>query len=183
MRYDQRYMSSVEALMAGNPIAGRLTRMAPMYRGAASADHQGKSCFVRCARMILVVMRPNTKLIVTANRTRWLSLRMEEFGDQTHATVAAVTTNITDSCKNAGLRGRFCCRRAFATFNRQPGAWPKTNEVASTKTKTSWNVQSPKSQGRPRVSTARCSYIWGPQTPDAMIIHVATMRPSVGPLT
>lgn len=94
-----------------NPKTSALINPVPITSGTNIMVQTGNSCFTKCARMILVVILPKTKLMVTQKRTKWLSTKIPEFLLPTHVMHAmvkvAIPINSLPILKTAWPRERF----------------------------------------------------------------------------
>jgi hypothetical protein len=108
--------------------------------GRRSTVQYGNGCFVRCARIILVVIRPKTKDMVTQKRTNRFSLRSEEYGEESQAKAELANTMIGVHSKNTGRTGRFWRLRERATWYTHAGTCAVKNVMRMIVTQKSKNV-------------------------------------------
>ena len=82
------------------------TNAAPVS-GSSKTVNMGNGCLVRCARIIFVVMRPNTSERMAQSRGTRLCERIEECGEPIQIMQEAVKMRIGVHSMMVGRKGRF----------------------------------------------------------------------------
>jgi len=93
-----------------------LTKAAPTIKGTSIIVQYGNGCLVKWDRIIFVVIRPKTKLVVKQKRMRWFSASKVEYGEKSHAQQLAVKVIMGIHSRKTGRTGRLSRRRAATTF-------------------------------------------------------------------
>jgi len=164
----------------GNPSAGRLAITAPPTRGVRRTVHHGNGCRVRWARIILVVIRPNTMDRVTQKSVRWFSESRTEWGEFNHAAHEATNTISGVHSRRSGSVRSPLADRALYTLYTHAGTWatrnvPNTMGTHKSRTLVEWS-RKPARNGNGFMSGV--CHTSGPQMPDTIIIKLAINSPS-----